>query len=98
MNMFDIAILLLLTGFTLKGLWRGLLKELCSLCGLFGGLFLAIRYHAPLAELLLENVSWPGQLCMVIAFTSLLLLTVIFFGLLGFLLSRFIKLLFQLHL
>ncbi len=94
MNLFDIAILLLLAGFILKGLWRGLLRELCSLCGLFGGLFLAVRYHAPLAELLMERVSWPGQLCVVIAFAALLLLTVIFFGLLGFVLSRFIKLLF----
>lgn len=94
MNLFDIAILLLLAGFLLKGLWRGLLRELCSLCGLFGGVFLAVRYHAPLAELLMESVAWPSQLCVVIAFAALLLLTVIFFGLLGFVLSRFIKLLF----
>jgi len=94
MNLFDIAILLLLAGFILKGLWRGLLRELCSLCGLFGGVFLAVRYHAPLAELLMESVSWPSQLCVVIAFAVLLLLTVIFFGLLGFVLSRFVKLLF----
>ncbi len=94
MNLLDIAILLLLAGFLLKGLWRGLLRELCSLCGLFGGLFLAMRYHGPLAELLMEQVAWPGQLCVVIAFAALLLLTVIFFGLLGFVLSRFIKLLF----
>jgi|LGVF01.2.fsa_nt_gb membrane protein required for colicin V production len=94
MNLFDIAILLLLAGFLFKGLWRGLLRELCSLCGLFGGLFLAVRFHAPLAELLIERVTWPNQLCVVIAFAALLLLTVIFFGLLGFVLSRFIKLLF----
>jgi membrane protein required for colicin V production len=94
MNLFDIAILLLLAGFTLKGLWRGLLRELCSLCGLFGGLFLGVRFHAPLAELLIERVTWPNQLCVVIAFAALFLLTVIFFGLLGFVLSRFIKLLF----
>lgn len=94
MNLFDIAILLLLAGFILKGVWRGLLRELCSLCGLFGGLFLAVQYHAPLAELLMERVAWPSQLCVVIAFAALLLLTVIFFGLLGFVLSRFIKLLF----
>lgn len=94
MNLFDIAILLLLAGFVLKGLWRGLLRELCSLCGLFGGLFLAVRFHAPLAELLIERVTWPSQLCVVISFAALFLLTVIFFSLLGFVLSRFIKLLF----
>ena len=94
MTLFDIVILLLLAGFILKGMWRGLLRELCSLCGLFGGLFLAVQYHAPLAELLMERVAWPNQLCVMIAFVALLLLTVIFFGLLGFVLSRFIKLLF----
>jgi membrane protein required for colicin V production len=62
--------------------------------GLFGGLFLALRYHAPLAELLLEILGWPSKVCIVIAFTSLFLLTILFFGVLGFLLSRFVKLLF----
>jgi membrane protein required for colicin V production len=94
MNLLDIVILVMLTGFLLKGLWRGLLKELCSLLGLFGGLFLALRYHASLAELLLESLDWPSQVCVVIAFTALFLLTILFFGLLGFLLSRFVKLLF----
>lgn len=94
MNLFDIAILLILAGFTLKGLWRGLLRELCSLFGLFGGVFLAVRYHAPLAELLIESMAWPETLCLVLAFVALLVLTMIFFGLLGFVLSRFVSLLF----
>lgn len=94
MNLLDIVILVLLVGFLLKGLFRGFLKELCSLFGLFGGLFLALRYHAPLAELLLETLGWSARICVVIAFISLFLLTILFFGVLGFLLSRFVKLLF----
>ncbi|MGW8312271.1 MAG: CvpA family protein, partial [Desulfuromonadales bacterium] len=41
MNGIDIVILVILCGFLLKGLLRGLLKEVCSLAGLFVGAFLA---------------------------------------------------------
>jgi membrane protein required for colicin V production len=94
MNLLDIVILAMLAGFLVKGLVRGLLRELCSLLGLFGGLFLALRYHAPLAGLLVDSFGWPSQVCVIAAFTALFLLTVLFFALLGFLLSRFVKLLF----
>ncbi len=94
MNGIDIAILVLLCGFLLKGLLRGLLKEVFSLAGLFVGAFLAFRYHGPLADALLEQVDLPTQVAVAITFTTLFLATMTFFLLLGFLLSRFMKLLF----
>jgi len=94
MNGIDIAILVILCGFLLKGLLRGLLKEVCSLAGLFVGAFLAFRYHGPLAEALLEQVDLPAEIAVAITFTVLFLATMIFFLVLGFLLSRIIKLLF----
>lgn len=94
MNGIDIAILVILSGFLLKGLMRGLLKEVCSLAGLFIGAFLAFRYHGPLAEALLKQVDLPTQIAVAITFTVLFLATMIFFLVLGFLLSRFVKLLF----
>lgn len=94
MNGFDIAILVILFGFLLKGLLRGLLKEFCSLTGFFVGAFLAFRYHAPLAELMLESVVLPTQLAIGLAFALLFLATMVFFLALGFVLSRFIKLMF----
>ncbi len=94
MNGIDIAILVILCGFLLKGLLRGLLKEVCSLAGLFVGAFLAFRYHGPLAEALLEQVELPAQIAVAITFTVLFLATMIFFLVLGFLLSRVVKLLF----
>lgn len=94
MNVVDIAILVVLALFLIKGLVRGLLKEICSLFGLFGGLALALRFHPYLAEGLLKKFSLPPQLCVVIAFAALFLLTVLFFTLIGFVLSRFVKLLF----
>lgn len=94
MNYVDIAILVVLTAFLLKGLLRGLLKELCSLLGLVVGGFVAFRYQGPLGEVLMGSLDWPAQLCMVVAFLALFLSSVVFFGVLGFLLSRFVKLVF----
>jgi membrane protein required for colicin V production len=94
MNGIDIAIIVILCGFLLKGLLRGLLKEVCSLAGFFIGAFLAFRYHGPLADALLKQVDLPTQIAVAITFTVLFLATMTFFLVLGFLLSRFIKLLF----
>ena len=94
MNYLDIAILVILAGFTLKGLLRGLLKEVCSLVGLVAGSFLAFRYHNPLAQWLMDTLNLPSQLCVVAAFLLLFLVTVILFSALGFLLSRVVKLIF----
>ena len=94
MNGFDIAILVTLLGFLIKGLLRGLLKEACSLVGLFLGAFLAFRYHGPLADALLSRVDLPVPIALGITFSTLFLVTMILFLALGFLLSKFVKLLF----
>jgi membrane protein required for colicin V production len=94
MNGVDIAILSILGIFLLKGLLRGLLKETCSLLGLLLGAFLAFRFHAVLAEGLSESFSFPMQLCVLVSFLTLFLVTVLTFAVLGNLLSRVIKLLF----
>ncbi len=94
MNLADIAILVVLAAFLLKGLFRGLLKEVCSLLGLLVGAFLAFRYHPPLAEGLVSAFGLPSQLCVVIAFMAIFLTSVVVFALIGYLLSRFVKLIF----
>jgi len=94
MNGLDIAILVILIGFIVKGLLRGLLKEICSLAGLFVGTLLAFHYHGPLAEMLMDQVSLPVPVAIAITFTTLFLCTMILFMVLGYLLSRFVKLIF----
>jgi membrane protein required for colicin V production len=94
MNVVDIAILAVLALFLVKGLVRGLLRELCSLFGLFGGLAIAMHFHPYLAEGMLKTFSLPPGVGVVIAFAALFLLTVLIFALIGFILSRFVKLLF----
>lgn len=94
MNYLDIAILAVLAGFLLKGLWRGLLREVCALGGLLLGGFLAFRFYAPLAEVLAGTLGMSLKVAAVLAFAALFLSTVLFFAVLGFLLSRFVRLLF----
>lgn len=94
MNAVDIAIVTVLVVLLLKGLWLGLLHELCALAGLALGTVLAVRYHVPLAEALPTWASLPPWLAKIACFAALFLLTLICFGLLGVLLSRFLKLIF----
>jgi len=94
MNAVDIAILAVLAALLLKGLWLGLIHELCGLAGLSLGTVLAIRYHAPLAATLPAWASLPPWLATAVCFTTLFLVTLICFTLLGVVLSRFLKLIF----
>jgi membrane protein required for colicin V production len=94
MNWFDIAILTVLAIFLLKGVLRGLLKELCSLVGLVAGLYLALRFSTALAAEMSLAFHLPQRLCSVVSFSILFLATFAFFAVLGYLLSRFVKLVF----
>lgn len=94
MNFVDILILIIIGMFLLKGLLRGLMKELCSLVGLIVGSLLAFRFHGPLAEAMVSAFSLPASVCVVLAFLAIFLLTLLIFGLIGMLLSRYVKLLY----
>ncbi len=94
MGLVDIAILVILGFFLLKGIFRGLLREVCSLLGLvLGGVF-AFTFHLPLAQLLQDSFNLPAQLCIWGSFLAIFLLMVILFAVLGFVLHRFVKLVF----
>lgn len=94
MNTLDIVILAVLAAFLLKGLWRGLLREVCAVAGLLAGAILAFRFCSPLGEVLSAAVKLPPKAAAVVSFLALFVSTVLFFAVLGFLLSRFVRLLF----
>ncbi len=94
MNIFDILILIILGAFTLKGLVRGLMKELCTLVGLIAGALLALNFHGPLAESMVLAFSLPEQLCAILAFLAIFLLTMLIFIFIGMILSRYVKLMY----
>ncbi len=93
MNGVDIAILMVLGIFILKGLLRGLLKELCSLVGLVAGSLIAFHLHPPLAKWLQETFDFGPRVCVIGAFLLLFLLILAIFTALGYLLSRSISIL-----
>lgn len=94
MNAVDIAILVVLAVLLAKGVWLGLIHELCALIGLGGGTFLAVRYHEPLAQALGHWVKWSPELLGVACAVLLFLVTLIVCVLLGIILSRVLKLIF----
>jgi membrane protein required for colicin V production len=94
LSFIDVAILGILAIFLLKGVIRGLLKEVCSLLGLvLGGVF-AFSFHLPLAQTLQDSFGLSAQLSVWGSFLAIFLLVVIIFGVVGFLLHRFVKLVF----
>ena len=91
LSLVDILILIILAAFLVKGVIRGLLKEVCSLLGLvLGGVF-AFTFHLPLAQALEKSFHLSQQLSVWGAFLAIFLLVVVIFGVLGFVLHRFIK-------
>ncbi len=88
MNVFDSLIIVVLALMLARGLWAGLIREVCGIAGLWVGAALAARYDEPLAAQL-PAWSWipPGQV-QGACFVVLLLATLLFFGILGTILSR----------
>ncbi len=94
MGIIDISILIILVFFLIKGIVRGLLKEVCSLLGIvLGGVF-AFSFYLPVAQLLQDKLSLPSQLCVWVAFLVIFLAFVVVFAVIGFVLHRFVKMVF----
>lgn len=92
MNLVDIVILVVLGVFLLKGVLRGLLKEVCSLLGIVCGGLLAFYLHLPLAQWIMDLLQWPSQLCVTLAFLVVFISVIVIFGALGYLLNRVVTL------
>jgi len=76
MNPFDILILVILGYSLIRGLFRGLVKEISSLIGVFGGFYAAYTYYKLLANLLsglIQNISYLNILSFLIIFCSVLI-------------------------
>lgn len=91
MAVIDIAILAILVIFLIKGMLRGLLKEVCSLLGLvLGGVF-AFTFHLPLGQFLQDSFDLPAQLCIWGSFLAIFFGVIFCFAVIGYVLNRFIK-------
>jgi len=76
MNPFDILILVILGYSLIRGLFRGLVKEISSLIGVFGGFYAAYTYYQFLAGLLsglIQDISYLNILSFLILFCGVLI-------------------------
>lgn len=76
MNPFDILILVILGYSLIRGLFRGLVKEISSIIGVLGGFYAAYTYYRNLASLLsglVQDVSYLNILSFLIIFCSVLI-------------------------
>jgi len=76
MNPFDILIIVILGYSLVRGLFRGLVKELASIIGVLGGFYAAYTYYNLLADLLaglIHDTSYLNILSFMIIFCSVLI-------------------------
>lgn len=91
MNLVDILIWLILTGFVVKGFSKGLVRQICSLAGFLVGGWAAIKYHLYLAEASRHIIQLPHYLATILSFLFIFLIA----GLLFFLLGHFLTVMFR---
>lgn len=68
MSYFDIALLALIAGFGLFGLWFGLVHAIFSLVGTFVGLYFASRFYEAMGNWLMGITGWSGNFSKVLMF------------------------------
>ena len=77
MNPFDILIIIILVYCVVRGLFRGLVKEVSSIFGVLGGFFAAYSYYPQVANLLTRLVAdeaYRNILAFLIIFCCILIL------------------------
>ena len=77
MNPFDVFIILIMGYSIVRGLFRGLVKEVSSIIGVLGGFYAAYSYYPMVAKLLsgvIDDQSYLNILSFLIIFCGLLLI------------------------
>ncbi len=91
MNPFDMMIVVVLVYCIVRGIFRGLIREVASIVGLVAGFYVAYSYHSALGPLFAKWITTPAYLhitCFIILFCSVFLMIV----LAGMLVRFFIRL------
>lgn len=91
----DICVMVLLGIGTLRGLVRGLSREIADLFRILGAFLVATLFYAPLGELLFEKSRLSEIASEVTAFLVLLLVAFLLFSMLHHFLSKFMQFAFK---
>lgn len=88
MNGLDITILVVLALFLIKGIWRGLIRQLCSLAGIVLGVFLAWSFTPLLGPELARLAGWSPRIGLAVVGCLLFFAGVLVFIIVGFYLGK----------
>ena len=93
MNLFDIIVIVILGYCLIRGIFRGLVKELSSIIGVFGGFYAAYTYYPVLAKPLskwIANVGYLNILSFLIIFCGVFIII----SILGIIINYLLKIVF----
>lgn len=90
MNPLDIVIIVILGFCLIRGIFRGIVKELASIVGVAAGLYGAYTYYSDISGLLSRWISDPGY-CSILGFLVIFCLVLILVGALGVLIKYVLK-------
>jgi membrane protein required for colicin V production len=93
MNPFDIIIIVILGYSLVRGIFRGLVKEVSSIIGVLGGFYAAFTYYPMLAKLLsglIRETAYLNILSFMIIFCSVLIIV----GILGIIIKYLLNIAF----
>ena len=93
MNYLDIIIVVILSYCVIRGVFRGLIKELSSIIGVFGGFYAAYTYYTMVAKLLSKWISNPGYLN-ILSFMVVFCVVFLVISILGVIINYLLKLAF----
>ncbi len=93
MNPFDILIIVILAFCLIRGMFRGLVKEISSIIGVIGGFYAAYTYYRLPAPYLTQWIANPAYRN-IVSFLLLFCVTVIVISLLGALIRFLLKITF----
>lgn len=90
MNPFDIMILTILTYGLIRGIFRGLVREISSIVGVLGGFYAAYSYYPHGARLISSWISNPAYLN-IVSYMAIFSVVVIFVGVLAVVIKYFLN-------
>lgn len=90
MNSFDIIVIVILSFCVIRGVFRGLIKELSSIIGVLGGYYFAYSYYMVLAKPLSRWISSPSYLN-ILSFLIIFSVVLILISILGVIIKYILK-------
>lgn len=92
MSYFDVVIVCLLFGFTLFGLWSGLLQSVGSIIGTIAGAYIAGHYFQPIAAWVVTRSDWSENTARIVVFFLLFVVVTRVIGAIFWFAQKFLRL------